>query len=129
MTERGELRDFGGELHATCVIQVFGDNGVPARVEAVVDTGFSGFLALRSDLIKELGLSKRGFTTGLMADGSLAARNLYSVQLEWHGDIRAVEVASLDGLPLIGLALLRGSELRMMVEDRGVIEITPFGEL
>ena len=29
----------------------------------------------------------------------------------------------------IGMSLLRGSELRMMVEDAGEIEITPFDEL
>ena len=43
--------------------------------------------------------------------------------------LRAVEVASLNGHPLIGMGLLQGSELRMMVEDAGVIEITPFDQL
>ena len=64
-----------------------------------------------------------------MADGSTIMFQLYEVEIDWQGDVRTAEVVSTDGHPLIGMGLLQGSELRMMVEDAGVIEITPFDQL
>ena len=64
-----------------------------------------------------------------MADGSTIMFQLYEVEIDWQGDVRTAEVVSTDGRSLIGMGLLQGSELRMMIEDAGVIEITPFDQL
>ncbi|MCY4474367.1 MAG: clan AA aspartic protease [Chloroflexi bacterium] len=129
MVERGVVREFGEQLQGTCIVYPIGDNGVPARVEAVVDTGFAGYLTLRQNIINELGLTQISSIRAFFADGRSAECSVYLLRLEWQGELRTVEVASLEGHPLIGMALLRGSELRMMVEDEGVIEITPFDQL
>ncbi len=129
MTERGRVRQFGDHLIGTCVIHLVGDNGVPARVEVMVDSGFAGHLSLQPKLVDELQLLRIRTERVFLADGRTVNCDMYRVQAHWQEDLRTVEVASLNGHPLIGMGLLQGSELRMMVEDGGVIEVTPFGEL
>lgn len=129
MIERGRVRQFDDYFIGTCVIHLVGENGVPARVEAMVDSGFAGQLSLKPDLVDALQLRRTRSERAYLADGSSTTCDMYRVQLHWQGDPRTVEVASLNGHPLIGLGLLRGSQLRMMVEDDGVIEITPFDQL
>ena len=129
MLERGLVRIFGAQIQGTCVVNLIGDNGVPARIEVIVDTGFAGYLTLRANLIDELGLARINSFQALLADGSSFECDVYRLQIEWQGALRTVEVARLEGHPLLGMALLRDSELRMMVKDAGVIEITPFDQL
>ncbi len=52
-----------------------------------------------------------------------------SRRIDWQGQPRSIEIVQLDGPQLLGMEMLRGSQLRMMVEDDGLIEITPFGQL
>lgn len=125
MIERGLVRRFGDQLMGTCFIHVFGENGVTARVQAMVDSGFAGDLSLKPDLVDSLQLRRIRTERAYLADGSSAECDMYSVDVHWQGDMRNVEVASLNGPTLIGMSLLRGSELRMKVDDGGVIEITP----
>ena len=129
MIERGRVRQFDDHFIGTCVINLVGENGVPARVEAMVDSGFAGQLSLKPHLVDALQLRRTRSERAYLADGRSTTCDMYRVQLHWQGHPRTVEVACLNGHPLIGLGLLRGSQLRMMVEDDGVIEITPFNQL
>ncbi len=129
MIERGRVRQFNNQFIGTCVILVVGETGVPARVEAMVDSGFAGYLSLKPDVVDALKLRRTRSEKAYLADGRSTTCDMYRVQVDWQGHLRTVEVASLDGHPLIGMGLLQGSELRMMVADAGVIEITPFDQL
>ena len=125
MIERGLVRRFGDKLIGTCFIHVFGENGVTTRVEAMVDSGFVGGLSLKPDLVDSLQLRRVRTERAYLADGSSAECDMYRVDVHWQGDVRNVEVVSLNGPTLIGMGLLRGSELRMVVEEAGEVEITP----
>ena len=129
MTEHGRVRRFGDHLIGSCVIHLVGNNGVPGRVEAMVDSGFAGHLSLKPKQVDELQLRRIRTERVFLADGRTVNCDMYRVQVFWQDDLRTVEVASLNGHPLIGMGLLQGSELRMMVKDGGVIEVTPFDEL
>ena len=129
MIERGRVRQFDDQFIGTCVIHVVGENGVPARVEAMVVSGFAGHLSLKPDLVDALQLRRTRSEKAYLADGRSTICDMYRVQVHWQGHLRTVEVASLNGHPLIGMGLFQASELRMMVEDAGVIEITPFDQL
>ena len=129
MIEQGRVVSFEEFLQGSCILQLMGPTGVPASVEAIVDTGFSGSISLPQSIIDQLDLRHIGSRGGLMADGSTIMFQLYEVEIDRQGDVRTAEVVSTDGHPLIGMVPLQGSELRMMVEDAGVIEITPFDQL
>lgn len=48
------------DCEATIRLVVRGPNGQQCEVEAVIDTGFSGFLTLPTTIITSLGLAWRG---------------------------------------------------------------------
>ena len=129
MTEQGLVRTFGQRLKGVCIVHLLGDNGVSARVETIVDTGFDGYLTLGGGVINELGLEATSSIRMFLADGSDLLCPVFRVAIDWHGQLRTIEIVQLEGLQLLGMELMRGSELRMMVEDVGVIEITPFDQL
>lgn len=70
MAERGLVRTFGERLKGTCIVHLFGANGVPARIEVIVDTGFDGYLTLRGNVIDDLGLEETSSIRMVLADGS-----------------------------------------------------------
>ena len=124
MTERGLVRTFGERLKGTCIVYLFGDNGVPARVETIVDTGFDGYLTLVGSVINDLGLEATSSIRMVLADGSDLMCLVFRVGIDWHGQSRTIEVVQLEGPQLLGMEMLRGCELRMKVVDAVVIEIT-----
>ena len=129
MTEQGRVHTFGQRLKGTCIVHLFGDNGVPARVQAIVDTGFDGYLTLRSSLVNVLGLKETSSVRMVLADGSSLLCPAFRVEIDWQGQPQTIEIVQLEGPQLLGMEMLRGSQLRMMVENDGVIEITPFDQL
>ena len=96
-----------------------------ARIEAVVDTGFTGHLVLPSALVGELGLPLRGVRDSFLADGSLVSLDAYRVGVEWDDRVRVVPALSAEGGPLVGMSLLRGSEIRIEAVDGGEVVIRP----
>ena len=97
--------------------------GLPHDVEAVVDSGFNGFLTLPPALIAMLGLPWLCRQQGQLADGTIVALDVYAAMLDWHGQLRNVEVEAADAQPLLGMALMQGSELRIEVDRGGSVTI------
>src|SRR5437016_5139470 len=97
--------------------------GQPHDVEAVIDTGFNGFLTLPPPLIAALGLPWLCRQQGQLADGSVLAFDVYVATVDWHGQPRNVEVEAADAQPLLGMALMQGSELRIQVVPGGPVTI------
>lgn len=94
------------------------------RVEAVVDTGFSGHLTLPPATVEALGLPVIGSAESILADGSVVMEDVCLARVIWHGGgERAVRVLVADATPLVGMALLRGSELRVRVEGGGEVTV------
>ena len=58
-------------LEAIIRLVVYGMDGQEREVEAVIDTGFTGFLTLPSTLIASLGLAWRGREQGVLGDGNI----------------------------------------------------------
>jgi clan AA aspartic protease len=97
--------------------------GQPQNVEAVVDTGFNGFLTLPPALIAALGLPWLCRQQGQLADGSFQAFDVYVATVDWDGQQRSVEVEATDAQPLLGMALMQGAELRIQVVPGGSMTI------
>ena len=103
------------DLEALLRLCVRDVHGHPHDVEAVIDTGFNGFLTLPPGLIAALGLPWLCRQQGQLADGSVHAFDVYVAKAAWDGQLRDVEVEAADAQPLIGMAMMRGSELRVRV--------------
>jgi clan AA aspartic protease len=95
----------------------------PQEVEAVIDTGFNGFLTLSPALIVALGLPWLCRQQGQLADGSVLAFDVYVATVDWNGHPRNVEVEAADAQPLPGMALMQDSELRIHVVPGGLLTI------
>ncbi len=122
MTITGRVAD-GRE--ALIVLNLFGLDESRARIEAVVDTGFTGHLVLPPTLIGELGLPLRGSRDSLLADGSMVSLDAYRVGVEWDGRERVVPALAAEGGPLVGMSMLRGSEIRIEAVNGGEVVIRP----
>ena len=92
-------------------------------VEGVVDTGFNGFLTLPPSVIAALGLPWLCRQQGELADGSVMVFDVHEAVVEWHGRQVSVEIEGADAQPLLGMSLMRGSELRVQVMDGGTVAI------
>jgi len=58
-------------------VTVIGPTGIREEVEAVIDTGFNGYLTLSKALVDRLELQWRATTSGQLADGTLSEYDLY----------------------------------------------------
>ena len=113
---------------AVVPLQVRAAGGKPALVQAVVDTGFTDFLALSHRRIAELALPFRGSLLLTLADGSAARFSTYRAVVEWHDHPRPVTVVGIQAGALLGMGLLHGSRLTMDVLDDGPVRIEPIAE-
>ncbi len=100
-----------------------GPDGRRRELEAVIDTGFSGFLTVTPALASELQLTFEGLARATLADGSETVFPYYGVSVLWDGRIRYVEAGAADTTPLIGMSMLERHSLYVEVEDGGRVVI------
>jgi clan AA aspartic protease len=110
-------------LEPLLTITVRAAGGVGYDVEALVDTGFNGFLTLQPDLITALGLSWVGTERAELADGSVQVLDVFVATVDWHGGTKQVDVQAADAQPLLGMSLMQDSELRIDVVAGGSVSI------
>lgn len=104
-------------------VVVRGPNGQEYEIDAVIDTGFTGFLTLPSSLILSLDLTWRGQAQAELGDGSLHQFDVYEATVLWDGQIRTVETDAADTMPLIGMAMLYGYDLHIQAVKGGMVTI------
>ncbi|MDE2966766.1 MAG: clan AA aspartic protease [Chloroflexota bacterium] len=102
---------------------VWGPEGRQREIEAVIDTGFSGYLTVTPGLASELGLVFEGQARATLADGSQTMFPYYGVSVRWDGQDRYVEAGAADTTPLVGMRLLENHSLFMEIEDGGRVVI------
>ena len=100
-----------------------GPSGQTSEIEAVIDTGFTGFLTVTPALVTELGLDLRGMGRATLADGSEVTFPSYGVAVLWRGQPRYIEADAADITPLVGMRLLDRHNLSIDVEDGGRVVI------
>lgn len=100
-----------GNQQALVTIDVMDGEGNPQSLEAILDTGFTGYLTLPTGSIRRLGLRSVGQRTFELANGELFAFEAYLASVSWHGSLRDVLVLKSDSSPLLGMTLLWGSRV------------------
>ena len=110
-------------LESVVTLPLQGPGGRTWEVDAVIDTGFNGYLTLPPMLVADLGLTVVGDGEAVLADGSEAAFDVYSVTLLWNGQSRHVETGAVGVAPLVGMSLLDSHNLNIDVRDGGRVAI------
>lgn len=87
----------------------------------LVDTGFTGHLTLPPASVDALSLPFVGSVESVLVDGSLVLEDFCTARVLWHGEERPVRILVVEATPLLGMALLSGSELRARVEEGGYV--------
>jgi clan AA aspartic protease len=111
------------EREAIIGVSVRGPTGRVLDIEAVVDTGFDGFLCLPPAAIAQLRLRWIERGEGMLADGSECLVEVYEATVLWDGHALSLFVDEVDADPLVGMALLEGYELKAEVRSGGKVTI------
>ncbi len=104
-------------------LEVRSPSGQVQTVDAVIDTGFDGWISLPPALIAQLGLAWRRRGRALLADGSESIFDIYEGTVTWDDQPRRVAVDEADMVPLVGMSLLNGYELNVHVRPDGRVMI------
>lgn len=103
---------------------VIGNENLQTRViNAVIDTGYTGFLSLPSEIITALNLPWTGIDRGTLGDGSEVTFEVYAVTVIWNGQYRSIPVNEAETDPLVGMSLLYGYDLRIQTVEGGNVSI------
>lgn len=92
-------------------------------VDAVIDTGFSGFLTLPSSTIAALDLTWKGRDVATLGDGTSCIFEVYISVVIWDGQYRTIDINESETVPLVGMRLLRGYDLRIQTIEGGSVTI------
>ena len=88
-------------------LTVHGPTGRKARIEAVIDTGFDGWLTLPPILISRLKLPWRRRGRAVLADGDESLFDIYEGTVVWDKRRRRISVDEMKAAPLVGMSLMR----------------------
>jgi len=115
-----------GSVHsgeAILPLNVRGPRGATLSIQAVLDTGFDGWLTLSADQIAYLGLPYREEAHYVLADGSQTVSRLFEGEIDWFGRRRRILAVEMDGGPLVDMATLTGCSIAIDVIENGPVEI------
>jgi clan AA aspartic protease len=99
------------------------ENAPKQMVEALIDTGFTGFLSLPMSRISALGLPWHFRGIGTLGDGSEVIFEMYKATVIWDGQIQIIDVAASEAAPLVGMILLYGFKVQIEAIEGGMVTI------
>ena len=113
------------DLQAWVAIEILASDGQTRRIEAVLDTGFNGELALPATTIRQLELPEDIRRPAVTATGDRVSLMTYRGAVLWYGQIHPIQVVEADSEPLLGMELLLGSRFTLGVRYGGPVTIEP----
>jgi clan AA aspartic protease len=108
---------------ATISLVVGNENRQTKLIDAVIDTGYTGFLSLPREIIVALELPWTGIDRGTLGDGSEVSFEVYAARVIWDGEYRDIPVNEAETDPLVGMSLLYGYDLRIQAIEGGNVTI------
>lgn len=113
------------EREAILPLTILGPGNRALELEAVIDTGFDGFLTLPARLIRRLDLPVFGRIQAALGDGSNVPMAGFAAAVRWNDQERGVLALQAEGPPLLGMAMLFGSRLLLDAEENGFVGVEP----
>jgi clan AA aspartic protease len=110
---------------ATISLVVSNPNRQTRLIDAVIDTGYTGFLSLPREIIVTLSLPWTGIDRGTLGDGSEVTFAVYAATVIWDGQYRNIPVNEAETDPLVGMGLLYGYDLYIRAVEGGNVTIKP----
>jgi clan AA aspartic protease len=110
---------------AAIALHLRGTRGQVETVDAVIDTGFNGFLTLPLPQIARLRFPYEGNIEAVLGDGREVKLDIFMGTVVWEGRHRDGVVLAADGSPLVGVALLAGHRVTLEISDNGSVSIEP----
>ena len=110
-------------LEAVVPLSLRGPEGPEREVDAVIDTGYSGFLTLPPSVVAELELPYVLSSRATLADDTEVGFSVYSVTALWDSSPRRIEADAVGSTPLVGMFLLDRHDLNIEVVDGGHVVI------
>lgn len=92
-------------------------------IDAVIDTGFTGFLTLPLIVINSLNLRLYSREEGTLGDGSTCIFDVYSGLVIWDSEYRYIDVNAAETEPLVGMSLLYGYRIQLDAIEGGIVVI------
>jgi clan AA aspartic protease len=92
-------------------------------IDAVIDTGFTGFLTLPSSVLLELDLRAYRREQGTLGDGSTCIFDVYRGVVNWDGEFRRIDINASETTPLVGMSLLYGYRVQFDAIEGGTVTI------
>ena len=117
---RGVLND---RLEPMVVLEISSGDGRFQPINALLDTGFDGYLTLHSDTVARLGLEYAEHIPMILADGEEIEAPAHAGAVKWFGEERSIDVIAMDGLPLLGMRLLAGCKITIRAHPGGEVLI------
>jgi clan AA aspartic protease len=117
------MQGYVNATYEAVISVVVRNDGKLKSVNALIDTGFTGFLSLPSTIIAELSLSWSYRDRGTLGDGSETLFDVYDASVIWDGKFREIEINSADTEPLLGMMMLRGYRLQVDTVEGGLVTI------
>jgi len=111
------------DRQAIIKLTVRGPAGQEQEIEAIIDTGFDGWLCLPPSVVGLLGLVWRQRGRALLADGRESVFDIYEATVVWDGEVRRIPVDEAETAPLVGMSLLEGYQLTVQAQAGGNVTI------
>lgn len=111
------------DFEAIVSLSICGPDGKIYTQDAIVDTGFNGWLSLPPDLIDRLNLKWKRRGRAILGDGSECVFDVYEAVVIWDGDYLTIPIDEADSEPLVGMSLMENYQLTVQVFEEGNIEI------
>jgi clan AA aspartic protease len=111
------------DFEAIISLAISDSDGKIYTQDAIIDTGFNGWLSLPPDLIDQLNLKWKRRGRAILGDGSECVFNVYEAVVVWDEDYLTIPIDEADSEPLVGMSLMENYQLTVQVFEKGNIEI------
>ncbi len=111
------------DLQPWLAVELLAIGGQYLSIEAVLDTGFNGGLALPTWVIRQLDLISTSNRYTRLAVGGEVELSTWRGTILWNGRPRFVEIVETDSEPLLGMELLLGNRIAIEVREGGAVTV------